>query len=75
VYEWLFSNLIEDYCYRHPEISDYPAMLERIRSWRERYVQYGRDHLDLVFTFLGPINLYYSQIFSCLLTLKDYTKQ
>jgi hypothetical protein len=32
-------------------------------------------HLVLVYTFLGTINLYYTQIFSCLLTLKDYTKQ
>lgn len=34
-----------------------------------------REYLDLVFPFLGPIHLYYSQIFSCLLTLKDDTKQ
>ncbi len=36
-------------------------------------VQYGREHLDLVVTFLGPIHL--ESDFSCPLILKDYTKQ
>jgi cyclopropane fatty-acyl-phospholipid synthase-like methyltransferase len=44
-YEWLYSKSIEDYCYNIPEDPDFPEMLDRIRSWREMYLKYGRDTL------------------------------
>ncbi|CAM3829916.1 hypothetical protein GCM10009865_05550 [Aeromicrobium ponti] len=44
-YEWLYSKSIEDYCYNNPEDPDCPEMLERIRSWREMYLKWGRDTL------------------------------
>ena len=44
-YEWLYSKSIEDYCYMTPEDPDCPAMLGKIRSWREMYLKWGRDTL------------------------------
>jgi len=44
-YEWLYSSSIENYCLEHPEDPDVEAMLERIRSWRRTYLQWGRDTL------------------------------
>ncbi|WP_059173346.1 cyclopropane-fatty-acyl-phospholipid synthase family protein [Bacillus sp. FJAT-27445] len=44
-YEWLYSKSIEDYCYENPEDPDCSAMLERIRSWREMYLKWGRETL------------------------------
>jgi ubiquinone/menaquinone biosynthesis C-methylase UbiE len=44
-YEWLYSSSIENYCFEHPEDPDVEAMLERIRSWRRTYLQWGRDTL------------------------------
>ena len=44
-YEWLYSSSIENYCHEHPDDPDRDAMLERIRSWRRTYLQWGRDTL------------------------------
>ncbi|MCD7034246.1 class I SAM-dependent methyltransferase [Metabacillus sp. GX 13764] len=44
-YEWLYSKSIEDYCYHNPDDPDCAEMLERIRSWREMYLKYGRETL------------------------------
>lgn len=44
-YEWLYSKSIEDYCYNNPEDPDCSEMLERIRSWREMYLKWGRETL------------------------------
>jgi len=44
-YEWLYSKSIEDYCFNNPSDIDCPAMLERIRSWRNMYLKHGRDTL------------------------------
>jgi ubiquinone/menaquinone biosynthesis C-methylase UbiE len=44
-YEWLYSSTIENYCLEYPEDPDVDAMLERIRSWRRTYLQWGRDTL------------------------------
>jgi ubiquinone/menaquinone biosynthesis C-methylase UbiE len=44
-YEWLYSKSIEDFCYNNPEDPDCPQMLERIRSWREMYLKFGRETL------------------------------
>lgn len=44
-YEWLYSKSIEDYCYNNPDDPDCPQMLERIRSWREMYLKWGRETL------------------------------
>lgn len=44
-YEWLYSSSIENYCHENPDDPDRDAMLERIRSWRRTYLQWGRDTL------------------------------
>ncbi|MFC0524804.1 SAM-dependent methyltransferase [Pontibacillus salicampi] len=44
-YEWLYSKSIEDYCYYHPEDTDCPEMLAKIKEWRKHYLQYGRETL------------------------------
>ncbi|PFN83276.1 hypothetical protein COJ85_27885 [Bacillus sp. AFS076308] len=55
-YEWLFSKWIEDYCYRHPEGSDYPAMLGELEVGEKCISKIEGTHLVLVYTFLGTIN-------------------
>jgi precorrin-6B methylase 2 len=42
-YEWLYSSSIENYCFENPDDPDRDAMLERIRSWRRTYLEWGRD--------------------------------
>jgi precorrin-6B methylase 2 len=44
-YEWLYSMSIENYCHENPNDPDREAMLQRIRSWRSTYLQWGRDTL------------------------------
>lgn len=44
-YEWLYSSSIENYCFENPEDPDCDAMLERIRTWRQTYLKWGRDTL------------------------------
>ncbi len=44
-YEWLYSSSIENYCLENPDDSDREAMLQRIRTWRRTYLQWGRDTL------------------------------
>ena len=44
-YEDLYARTVERYVAGHPEDPDTPAMLERIRRWRETYHRWGRDTL------------------------------
>lgn len=44
-YEDLYADSVERYAAGHPEDPDRPAMLERIRGWRETYRRWGRDTL------------------------------
>jgi hypothetical protein len=44
-YEWLYSMSIENYCCQNPDDPDHGAMLQRIRSWRQTYLNWGRDTL------------------------------
>lgn len=52
-YEWLYSKSVEDYCYLHPSDPDVPMMLERIRSWRKVYLEWGRDTLGFGLYLFG----------------------
>ncbi len=42
-YEWLHSRAIERYARQHPDDPDVPALLTRIREWRNLYLRWGRD--------------------------------
>jgi len=44
-YEWLHLRNIELYAREMPNDPDVPALLERIRSWRDIYLRWGRDTL------------------------------
>lgn len=44
-YEGLYADTVERHVAAHPEDPDAPAMLERIRRWRETYRRWGRDTL------------------------------
>lgn len=44
-YEWKYSRSIESYALEQPADPDVPAMLERIRRWRDAYLRWGRDTL------------------------------
>ena len=46
-YEWKYCRSIERYAREQPEDPDVPAMLERIRKWRDAYLRWGRDTLGL----------------------------
>ena len=44
-YEWKYSRSIERYALEQPADPDVPAMLDRIRRWRDGYLRWGRDTL------------------------------
>jgi SAM-dependent methyltransferase len=44
-YEWKYARSIERYAGEQPGDPDVPAMLERIRRWRDGYLRWGRDTL------------------------------
>ncbi|HET9046748.1 MAG TPA: methyltransferase domain-containing protein [Casimicrobiaceae bacterium] len=44
-YEWKYCRSIERYASEQPDDPDIPAMLERIRKWRDGYLRWGRDTL------------------------------
>jgi hypothetical protein len=44
-YEWKYSASIERYAIEQPDDPDVPAMLERIRRWRDGYLRWGPDTL------------------------------
>lgn len=54
-YEWKYSRSIERYALEQPGDPDVPAMLERIRRWRDGYLRWGRDSLGFgVYLFHRP---------------------
>jgi len=44
-YEWLHCRAVELYAAQHPEDPDTPALLARIRAWRDLYLRWGRETL------------------------------
>jgi SAM-dependent methyltransferase len=55
-YEWKYSRSIERYALEQPGDPDVPAMLERIRRWRDGYLRWGRDTLGFgVYLFQRPM--------------------
>lgn len=44
-YEWLHLWNVERYARQMPDDPDVPALLERIRSWRDVYMRWGRETL------------------------------
>jgi SAM-dependent methyltransferase len=44
-YEWKYARSIERYAIEEPDDPDVPAMLERIRRWRDGYLRWGRETL------------------------------
>ena len=55
-YEWKYSRSIERYALEQPGDPDVPAMLERIRRWRDGYLRWGRDTLGFgVYLFHRPV--------------------
>jgi SAM-dependent methyltransferase len=54
-YEWKYSASIERYALETPDDTDVPAMLARIRRWRDGYLRWGRDTLGFgLYLFLRP---------------------
>ena len=54
-YEWKYARAIERYAGEQPDDPDVPAMLERIRRWRDAYLRWGRDTLGFaVYLFYRP---------------------
>lgn len=57
-YEWKYARSIERYAGEQPADPDVPAMLERIRRWRDGYLRFGRDTLGFaVYLFHRPRTL------------------
>jgi SAM-dependent methyltransferase len=54
-YEWKYCRSIERYALEQPADPDVPAMLERIRRWRDGYLRWGRDTLGFaLYLFYRP---------------------
>jgi len=54
-YEWKYCRSIERYAREQPEDPDVPAMVERIRRWRDAYLRWGRDTLGFgIYLFYRP---------------------
>lgn len=54
-YEWKYSRAIERYALEQPADPDVPAMLDRIRRWRDGYLRWGRDTLGFgLYLFQRP---------------------
>jgi SAM-dependent methyltransferase len=54
-YEWKYCRSIERYAREQPEDPDVPAMLERVRRWRDGYLRWGRDTLGFaLYLFYRP---------------------
>jgi SAM-dependent methyltransferase len=54
-YEWKYCRSIERYARERPDDPDVPAMLERIRRWRDGYLRWGRDTLGFaLYLFYRP---------------------
>jgi SAM-dependent methyltransferase len=54
-YEWKYCRSIERYAREQPDDPDVPAMLERIRRWRDGYLRWGRGTLGFAaYLFYRP---------------------
>ncbi|MCE9619522.1 MAG: class I SAM-dependent methyltransferase [Planctomycetes bacterium] len=54
-YESNYGGAIDAYVAAHPEDPDGPAMADRIKSWREAYMRWGRDTLGFgLYLFVVP---------------------
>ena len=54
-YEWKYCRSIERYAREQPDDPDVPAMIERIRKWRDAYLRWGRDTLGFaIYLFYRP---------------------
>ncbi len=54
-YEWKYCRSIERYAREMPDDPDVPAMIDRIRRWRDTYLRWGRDTLGFaVYLFYRP---------------------
>jgi SAM-dependent methyltransferase len=54
-YEWKYCRSIERFAREQPDDPDVPAMLERIRRWRDGYLRWGRDTLGFaLYLFYRP---------------------
>ncbi len=54
-YEWKYARSIERYAREQPDDPDVPAMLERVRRWRDAYIRWGRDTLGFaIYLFYRP---------------------
>jgi SAM-dependent methyltransferase len=55
-FEWKYCRSIERYAGEQPQDPDTPAMLERIRRWRDAYLRWGRDTLGFgLYLFHRPL--------------------
>ena len=54
-YEWKYCRAIESYAREQPDDPDAPAMVERIRKWRDAYLRWGRNTLGFaMYLFYRP---------------------
>lgn len=54
-YEWRYARNVERHAREQPDDPDVPAMLERIRKWRDAYLRWGRGTLGFgCYLFLRP---------------------
>ena len=54
-YEWKFCRSVEAYAREQPDDPDVPAMLDRVRRWRDAYLKWGRDSLGFAaYLFYRP---------------------
>jgi SAM-dependent methyltransferase len=54
-YEGMYAGNIERYCHAHQDDPDCPAMLSRIRGWRDGYFRWGRTCLGFgLYLFQRP---------------------
>jgi SAM-dependent methyltransferase len=55
-YEWKYSRSIERYALEQPADPDVPAMIARIRRWRDAYLHWGRETLGFgTYLFHRPV--------------------
>ena len=54
-YEWKFCRSVERYAREHADDPDVPAMVDRVRRWRDAYLRFGRDTLGFAaYLFYRP---------------------
>ena len=54
-YEWRYCRAIERYAREQPDDPDVPAMLVRVRRWRDAYLRWGRETLGFgAYLFYRP---------------------